>query len=227
MPNRPIPPGMELVQEAGKEIWERLPKETDMAWKYFMDFRDMGESRSAGQVARLNNVTDGCMSIHRHRWWWDQRVAAYDAKMEYPPQPELDSRAMYARELHGVADELIKLGRQVLKHYKKKRADSIELRDAIGCIKLSQLLDQYARKSGDAQAEAEDRRLNEEIESVFGSLTRGVAELVSGGPLEAEAKTGRGFGIKRNARNRSTGLREIQADAGEVCSDGVEADMDS
>ena len=222
-----LPEGMEIIQEEGKEIWEQLPNEPDQLWKYFKDFRDLGDRRSAGQVARLNNVYNSTVSRHRHRFWWDQRAAAYDARTEYPPQPELDSRTMYARELHGVADELLKLGRKVLTLYKKQRVDDIDLKDAISCIKLSQLLDQQARKSGDAQAEAEERRLNEEIEGVVNILTRGVADLAPVGSAEAEAKTGRGLGIKRNARGRSTGLRQIPEGAGAICDDGDEADLDA
>lgn len=60
-----------------RELWERQPYETAVAFAAFVTYRDMGPSRSHARVGRKLGKSTTLMNRWSSQWSWVQRVEAY------------------------------------------------------------------------------------------------------------------------------------------------------
>jgi len=84
-----------------RDAWERLPTESDRAWRAFVQYRD-SEKRSLTEVSRSSNFECSVSNISRwcvqHRW--RERTFAYDAARDEQDRLELARGRTAMRKRH-------------------------------------------------------------------------------------------------------------------------------
>lgn len=99
--------------------WEKLPEETEIAYHWFCQYRDMGPERSLSAVVSMYNRKESYKS-QLARWSgkfeWVDRVIAYDQYMEERKREAAEDERIVA------ARQDIKLSEDVLEKVKAKMA---------------------------------------------------------------------------------------------------------
>jgi len=74
-----------------RELWERLPGESERAWKAFQAFRDALEHRVVSEVGKQLTPRCSRQNVWRwsFRWRWEERVAAFDVDRDRRHREEL------------------------------------------------------------------------------------------------------------------------------------------
>jgi hypothetical protein len=77
---------MEQIQQLGNidrpELWERQHREPTRAFQAFATYRDMGPERAIRKLAQDINKSVTLLATWSVRWFWQERVEAYEDHME-------------------------------------------------------------------------------------------------------------------------------------------------
>lgn len=124
-------------------LWERQPKETEQAWAAFLTYRDMEPPRTVTAVAANLSKSRQLITTWKSRWFWDERVHAYDNEVQKRALDHAvkERRKMYERH----TNIAMRLQKAALDALEKLDAESLSFKDIREAVKLGAELERRSR----------------------------------------------------------------------------------
>lgn len=119
-----------------RQPWEQLQDETNKAYQYFSQFRDMGLDRSIRALAEKLGKNSRTLYELNQKHEWAKRVAAWDLDLDRKKTAGTRRKAIEAKEFHNeVAERMIKLGKARLELIKNVTPEDLTVTEASRLIK--------------------------------------------------------------------------------------------
>ena len=144
-------------------LWERQPKETEQAWAAFLAYRDLEPPRTVTAVAENLSKSRQLITTWKSRWFWDERVRAYDNEVQKQALAHAvkERRKMYERH----TNIAMRLQKAALEALEKLDASELSFKDIREAVKLGSELERRSRAGsiGEYRVDVEAEENSEDV----------------------------------------------------------------
>lgn len=125
-------------------LWERQPKESEQAWRAFLTYRDViDHPRTVQKVADALSKSRQAMVKLKSRWFWDERVRAYENEIQRQALSDAVKERKKMNERH--TRIAMQLQQAALAALDKLNTDNLSFKDIREAVKLGTELERVSR----------------------------------------------------------------------------------
>ncbi len=139
--------------------WDRQHGESDEAWQAFVEYRDMGLTRSAKRVAELLGKSESHLHSYSSKFSWRERVNAFEQHLDHHRQDEHEKVVRKMSEDHALASGFML--RKAMEVIKNTPSSEIGIREAIAMFRAAIPVERMSKEAERAWNQSYARALGE------------------------------------------------------------------
>lgn len=163
MPERAAPEARKLPPPRTTTLhrypWDRKEGESDDAWQAFVEYRDLGLSRTVRRAAEILGKSESHLNGYSYRFSWRERVNAFEEHLDHHRQDEHEKAVRDMTKDHALASGyMLRKAMQVIQN---TPASEIGVREAIAMFRAAVPIERLSREADRAWNESYARALGE------------------------------------------------------------------